>query len=86
MPLWSALTPLGKQIVLGVLAVILLPAVLLTRPWEVDVTAPQNGDSGDHLIATSRSEARLEPSPAGSASSSPAQPAIVIATVAPAAE
>src|SRR6185503_11790307 len=86
MPLWSALTPLGKQIVLGVLAVILLPAALLTRPWEVDVTAPHEADSGDHLITTARSEGRLEPSPASNAPSSQSQPAIVLATVAPASE
>ena len=48
MPLWSALTPLGKQIVLGVLAVILLPAALLTRPWEVGV-APPHAVSYTHL-------------------------------------
>src|SRR5215207_5240484 len=86
MPLWSALTPLGKQIVLGVLAVILLPAALLTRPWQVDVAPPHESDSGDHLIASARSEARLEPSPATSTSSAPAQPAVVLATVAPVSE
>src|SRR5687768_4590333 len=84
MPLWSALTPLGKQIVLGVLAVILLPAALLTRPWQVDVSPPHDADSGDHLIPSARSEGRLEPSPATGAPSAPAQPAIALATVGPA--
>src|SRR5215212_4570981 len=86
MPLWSALTPLGKQIVLGVLAVILLPAALLTRPWQVDVSPPHQADSGDHLISSARSEARLDPSPATGAPSVPAQPVIALTTVAPASE
>src|SRR6476659_4480035 len=82
MPLWSSLTPLGRQLVLGVLAIFLLPMLLLTKPWQVDVTAPQDADSGQHVITSQRSEARNEPSTVTGTSVAPAA-AVVLATVAP---
>src|SRR5688572_14032946 len=84
MPLWSALTPLGKQLVLGALAVFLLPALLIAKPWQVDVTAPQNADSGEHVITSQRSEARIEPSSVV-ATSVPSQAAVaaVVAALLP---
>src|SRR3954469_10040414 len=82
MPLWSSLTPLGRQLVLGVLAIFLLPALLITKPWQVDVAAPQTADSGEHVITTQRSEARIEPSTV-TGTSVPSQAAVVIATLLP---
>src|SRR5690349_21258943 len=77
MPFWSDLTPLGKQIVLGVLLVILLPVALVTKPWNTDVSSPGEQDSGQHTIAQASAEARIEPSPtpgAAPASAVPVQP------------
>src|SRR4051794_13963803 len=82
MPLWSSLTPLGRQLVLGVLAVFLLPTLLLTKPWQVDVAAPQTNDSGEHVITSQRSEARIEP-PTVTGTSVPSQAAVAIATLLP---